>query len=895
MSACTCNEPSYFLSETPSYFYCLPACDAVYWDSSAICGQTAVNGTCTPVCPAGTKTATAFTCNIHREWDVVPYCRQSLCSVCACADGVATCEQPVHTTPFFPAEMDASPLIGSLTFNLSSFVRLLPLDPLPSLGDLVFSMCHFTDVPADAFAALPQLHILRIMDSLVQTISPKAFRGLSVLQYLTLRGNRYDSLPPGVFDGLTSLRFLALYRATFGSSLSLVSLPTGVFNSLTRLETLQIAGHVKLGLFLETWNVSNWAPFMATLTALDLERSLYSIPVIPEFVFLFPNLRNLTIPLSSINRIPLGTFDRISKLESLVFGTSSIAVIQREVFDPLTQLKHLDMIGSLAGCVLLPDRTVTCVCEAGRPVNGSCLSWCPAVDTAGLHVTQGVVTDGNYCDVAVSGDSCDLTCEPNYCESGARSSRATCRSDGAWQTDLVCGRAPVCGVIVSPTSDDASLPDSSESINSVAIAVPLGTVALFACVVVVAFVLRRRSRRARVDLALRMELRSVIAQCVQTAFLRDYGHAVHDLRDQTVSFEALEVPGNAVRKERVIGQGESGEVWLGTLLRVSVPRPTVATTSFAAPSAALTTCVTHHPRDNSSMTIAVKLSESTEAQAQVQVLLEAHVLHLLRHEHIVSLVAVVTTQVPVLVCTEYMPGGDLKTFLRACRPTNETVKVVLGSDDFERMAVQVCSALAFLEEKRILHRDVAARNVLVNADGSVVKLSDLGAARDVYHSEEYVKSNSSSARLPIAWMAPESLRDNVYTHKSDVWSFGVLLWELTSFARAPYGALGPREIAEEVAAGNRLAQPVACTAVMYGLMNACWATAATDRPAFNDIVGILRNWSSTNGVRGVDVGQSDSREEYPGPASYPSHAGVNTSLRGWALTLSDDGDQEVSL
>ncbi len=152
------------------------------------------------------------------------------------------------------------------------------------------------------------------------------------------------------------------------------------------------------------------------------------------------------------------------------------------------------------------------------------------------------------------------------------------------------------------------------------------------------------------------------------------------------------------------------------------------------------------------------------------------------------------------------------------------------------MAAQVSSALAFLEEKRILHRDVAARNVLVNADWSVVKLSDLGAARDVYHREEYIKADSSSARLPIAWMAPESLRDNVYTHKSDVWSFGVLLWEMTSLARTPHGALGPREIIGEVIAGHPLQQPAACTPAMYATMKACWAMNPAERPSFASLV-----------------------------------------------------------
>ena len=130
----------------------------------------------------------------------------------------------------------------------------------------------------------------------------------------------------------------------------------------------------------------------------------------------------------------------------------------------------------------------------------------------------------------------------------------------------------------------------------------------------------------------------------------------------------------------------------------------------------------------------------------------------------------------------------------------------------------------------MVHRDVAARNVLVNKDASIVKLGDMGMARNVYKKEQYLQT--SSTRMPLAWMAPESLLDSVFAYKTDVWSFGVLMWEITSYARTPFGALGAQEIVAEVCAGRYLAQPVSCNEWTWGLIQRCWQMQPVARPSF---------------------------------------------------------------
>ena len=862
VTSCACNEPSFAPQETPTRFSCLPYCAGVRGAyDSVVCDRALPNSTCEPSCPPETSAPTS-TCTADGEWDVLPVCRPSLCSVCFCARPRAECSPTVVVQPLIEPWLG----IETLVFARSTLEPLFPFSAHPSLRKLVFYHCNVTTIPADTFAALGALTALDFERTTVQDVQPGAFRGLSALQSLTMEGINCTTLPRGVFDELTALVRLRLIRHT-STLFSLASLPAGVFQALTGLQELRLSGDAVFGAFLEQWNVSNWAPFGQSLLDLNVDQLALPSHALPEFVLRFANLRNLSAGVTSIDRVPLGTVDRLTRLERLVLTLNSVSIVQREAFAGMTALRDLDMRGNVANCILLPDGTVACACGADaltRAVNGSCLPWCPAISTADLHARLDPAMNGTACALPVHGDACQLTCDPGFCAGYGQTLVATCGMDGEWRSSLLCVPLDDCSAPTARPGTDrppSATAAPSSAVLTTATSIPI---VLVACLVVAVVVVRRRLRRGRTNLAIRAELRSVIAQCVQTAFQRDYGHAVHDLRDQSVSFQALEVPLSILRRDRVIGRGESGEVWLGSLARMKA-----TVTAVAAESSRPAQPLTSARGPAGPVPVAVKLCDDVDAEAQVQVLLEAHVLHLLRHEHIVSLVAVVTTQLPVLVCTEYMSGGDLKMFLRACRPTNETVKVVLGSEDFDRMAAQVCSALAFLEEKRILHRDVAARNVLVNVDGSVVKLSDLGAARDVYRTEEYIKSNSSSARLPIAWMAPESLLDNVYTHKSDVWSFGVLLWELTSFARTPYGALGPREIAAEVAAGNRLGQPAACTTAMYTLMTTCWAPNATDRPLFADLA---RDLGRRGGLDCAD-GPPHGRASVP---VTPSHARAST-------------------
>ncbi|XP_011304808.1 ALK tyrosine kinase receptor isoform X2 [Fopius arisanus] len=241
-------------------------------------------------------------------------------------------------------------------------------------------------------------------------------------------------------------------------------------------------------------------------------------------------------------------------------------------------------------------------------------------------------------------------------------------------------------------------------------------------------------------------------------------------------------------------------------------------------------------RRNEEAPIAVKtLPTVTTSQAAADFMMEALIMSKFDHPNIVKFIGISFDKNPRYIVLELLAGGDLKNFLREERPrpdraTNLTMR------DLVVCAHDVAGGCKYMEDARFIHRDIAARNCLLTCKGPgrVVKIADFGMARDIYRSDYYRKGGK--AMLPIKWMPPESFLDGIFSTKTDVWAFGVLLWEIMSFGYMPYTGCANREVMSMVTTGGRLEKPAGCPDPLYGIMARCWHPRPEDRPSFATIV-----------------------------------------------------------
>ena len=253
-----------------------------------------------------------------------------------------------------------------------------------------------------------------------------------------------------------------------------------------------------------------------------------------------------------------------------------------------------------------------------------------------------------------------------------------------------------------------------------------------------------------------------------------------------------------------------------------------------------------------STTVAVKvLKEGASAQARQEFFKEAALMHEFNHPNILRLLGVCIEQEPLCMMFEYMELGDLNNFLRKNDPTKLTgskqslssdkmPSVILNPQQLVNMAVDVAAGLEYLFNNHYIHRDLATRNCLIN-NALRVKIADFGLSQDVYSSDYYRLGESSL--LPIRWMPPEAIIYGKFSLQSDVWSFGVIVWELFSYGQQPYLAMTNEEVCQHVRNGRTLTCPEGCPGEIYDLMIDCWAMEPSDRPTAGELHIGLRRWN----------------------------------------------------
>ncbi|XP_062451509.1 receptor tyrosine-protein kinase erbB-2 isoform X2 [Rhea pennata] len=224
--------------------------------------------------------------------------------------------------------------------------------------------------------------------------------------------------------------------------------------------------------------------------------------------------------------------------------------------------------------------------------------------------------------------------------------------------------------------------------------------------------------------------------------------------------------------------------------------------------------------------VAIKvLRENTSPKANKEILDEAYVMAGVGSPYVSRLLGICLTSTVQLV-TQLMPYGCLLDYVRENKDR-------IGSQDLLNWCVQIAKGMSYLEEVRLVHRDLAARNVLVKSPNHV-KITDFGLARllDIDETEYH----ADGGKVPIKWMALESILRRRFTHQSDVWSYGVTVWELMTFGAKPYDGIPAREIPDLLEKGERLPQPPICTIDVYMIMVKCWMIDSECRPKFRELV-----------------------------------------------------------
>lgn len=227
---------------------------------------------------------------------------------------------------------------------------------------------------------------------------------------------------------------------------------------------------------------------------------------------------------------------------------------------------------------------------------------------------------------------------------------------------------------------------------------------------------------------------------------------------------------------------------------------------------------------------------------------EAQIMKRLRHAKLIQLYAVCTMEEPIYIITELMKNGSLLEYLNKDKGT--TLRI---SDQIE-MAAQVASGMAFLELQNYIHRDLAARNVLVG-ENNICKVADFGLARVFMKENESVYEAKEGTKFPVKWTAPEAIHDNKFSIKSDVWSFGILLYEIMTFGQMPYPTMTNYQVVQRVPQGYRMPSPPNCPKVMYDIMMDCWKAKEQERPTFETLQWKLEDFFDLDVTSYDDAGR----------------------------------------
>ena len=266
--------------------------------------------------------------------------------------------------------------------------------------------------------------------------------------------------------------------------------------------------------------------------------------------------------------------------------------------------------------------------------------------------------------------------------------------------------------------------------------------------------------------------------------------------------KAWEIDRKSIHFAKKLGASQFGEVWMGIW--------------------------------NNTTEVAVKTLKPGIVSAS-EFLEEAALMKKLRHPQIIQLYAVCTKEEPIYIITELTKHGSLLDYLRG---DGRSLKLPQLID----MGAQVAAGMAYLEDENYIHQNLAARNILVG-ENLICKVADFGLVRLI---DEDIYETCTEAKFPIKWTAPEAAMYRHFTIKSDVWSFGIVLYELITYGRFPYPGMNNTQVVEALQTGYRMPCPMGCPEQLYEIMRECWRDDAASRPTFEMLQWRLEEFFTTD-------------------------------------------------
>ncbi|KAJ3648770.1 hypothetical protein Zmor_020546 [Zophobas morio] len=339
-----------------------------------------------------------------------------------------------------------------------------------------------------------------------------------------------------------------------------------------------------------------------------------------------------------------------------------------------------------------------------------------------------------------------------------------------------------------------------------------------------------------------------------TMLSEDYAEIVDEEGDySTPATKSYELQRDQIHLGEILGEGQFGDVHKGTF----------------------------KSKDGNLVPVAVKTCKrEADLNTTEKFLEEAYIMQKFDHQHIIKLIGV-CSQSPVWIVMELAKLGELRAYLQNNKDELDLATLLL-------YAFQLSTALSYLESKKFVHRDIAARNVLVSSH-TCVKLADFGLSRSMSDDQSYYKA--SKGKLPIKWMSPESINFRRFTTASDVWMFGVCMWEILMLGVKPFQGVKNNEVLTKIENGERLALPPNCPPRLYSLMSQCWSYEPSKRPSFKEVKELLNEIlleersavqetlrRENRRVAAMSWGPNDDFPPPPKPSRYPMQAVDSTSL-----------------